>query len=438
MLYDCVIFFNELELLELRMRELDSVVDRFVVVEAPVTFSGKPKALVFAENRELFSSWSSRIVHVVVKDMPRTGDAWAREHHQRDAIRRGLSGAAGDDVIMISDVDEIPSAAAIRRWRPEMGACRFEQLFCYYWINCVGGTWTGTRILPKSHVDRFGDIGKIRRLECAVLRGGGWHFSYLGGATAIRCKLAAFSHQDLNRPEFTGERHLARVTSLGLDLFGRAGMRFQFCELDERFPSAVLHDRQRYSRFICEAAYHEDWYPADQLLRIAALCADAMHSSGDVMEIGCWEGRSTVALANSCYPATLLAVDTWRGSEDENSNHSSVRAARQRDVYGQFMRNIGALTLGNVQPIQQDCHAFLETSHSPVRFAHIDASHDYVSVSRTIRALRPRIVKGGVLCGSDFLTASACRTDLHGGVERAVRELLPGFKTASNLWWWHA
>jgi hypothetical protein len=60
---------------------------------------------------------------------------------------RGLATASDDDGIIISDADEIPRADALRRWRPSMGPRGLEQLFCYYWINCVGGKWVGSRIL---------------------------------------------------------------------------------------------------------------------------------------------------------------------------------------------------------------------------------------------------------------------------------------------------
>jgi len=435
MVYDCFIFFNELDLLELRFRELECAVDRFVVVEATTTFSGRPKPLVFAENRGRYRKWQSRIVHVIVRDMPAGSDPWCRERHQRNAIRRGLKGAAPGDGVIISDADEIPSATAVRRWRPDMGVCRFQQMFCYYWLNCVGGTWTGSRILSVSMLDRFPDIDHVRRLECPVLENGGWHFSYLGRTEGIREKLESYSHQDLNIDRFKDHRYISQVTTLGIDLFSRPGMIFRFCEIDDRFPAAIREDPQRYAHLVRNAMFHEDWYPPDQLMRLAGLCESVRPLHGAVMEIGCWEGRSTVAMAHACHPEVVLAIDTWRGNEDENTSHGTVYIARTRDVYGQFLQNIAALTGGNVRPVRQDCHDFLKEWREPVKLAHIDGSHDYQSVRRTLDALLPWMVPGGILCGDDFLTACASRRDLDGGVERAVREALPAFQTSSNLWW---
>jgi hypothetical protein len=141
-------------------------------------------------------------------------------------------------------------------------------------------------------------------------------------------------------------------------------------------------------------------------------------------------------LAHACYPETLLAIDTWLGNVDEHPSHATVAIAQSRNVFHQFLLNIAVLTRGNVRVIQEDCHAFLWRWKHPVKFAYIDASHDYASVKKTIEGLRPWLVPGGVLCGDDFLTATLDRDDLSGGVERAVRELLPGFEAAFNLWWW--
>ena len=73
---------------------------------------------------------------------------------------------------------------------------------------------------------------------------------------------------------------------------------------------------------------------------------------------------------------------------------------------------------------------------SPVRFAHIDASHDYSSVKAELLSILPLVVDGGVLCGDDFEDGATPVDGLDGGVERAVREVLPGCRNDGNFWWW--
>jgi hypothetical protein len=79
---------------------------------------------------------------------------------------------------------------------------------------------------------------------------------------------------------------------------------------------------------------------------------------------------------------------------------------------------------------------WLKIFNEPVKFIHIDASHEYDSVAETIKLILPNMVKGGIICGDDFINAHIGRTDLNGGVEKAVRELLPGFQNKGNLWFW--
>src|SRR5215469_3785074 len=109
--FDAFLFCDELDLLEARLIELNSAVWRHVLVEAPVTFQGNAKPLFFAENRERFAPWKDKIVHVVA-DLDGHQGHWAREHASREAIWQGLDGLRGDDIFMLSDVDEIPRADA--------------------------------------------------------------------------------------------------------------------------------------------------------------------------------------------------------------------------------------------------------------------------------------------------------------------------------------
>src|ERR1700730_4490611 len=105
--------------------------------------------------------------------------------------------------------------------------------------------------------------------------------------------------------------------------------------------------------------FHEQWYADAQLHVLAQTYERLCGLAGAVVEIGCWEGRSTVALARTCYPEILIAVDTWKGNLDEDPNHATVQLARQRDVYATFLENMKALTHGNFKAVRQDCHEFL-------------------------------------------------------------------------------
>ena len=113
---DAVPFFNELEMLRVRFEELDPVVDKFVLVESAMTHSGKPKPLHFEDNRSRFEPWLDKIVHVVMETLPDSLDHWVRERSQRDGIHDGVAqtGALPEDLLLVSDTDEIPRRSTVR------------------------------------------------------------------------------------------------------------------------------------------------------------------------------------------------------------------------------------------------------------------------------------------------------------------------------------
>lgn len=120
MIYDCFTFFNELELLELRLHELAGVVDKFVLVEATQTHTNRPKPLHYQENRARFGAFHGQIIHVVVEDLPVSADPWVPENFQRNCIARGLTACRPDDFVLVSDLDEIPRARAVEKMRREI------------------------------------------------------------------------------------------------------------------------------------------------------------------------------------------------------------------------------------------------------------------------------------------------------------------------------
>ena len=189
-------------------------------------------------------------------------------------------------------------------------------------------------------------------------------------------------------------------------------------------------------------AFHENWYGEQQLAELVKLAKKVYALHGSIIEIGCWEGRSTIAIANAIYPEILLCNDTWEGnlaeSQVSGKIHSTVTICQKRDVYKSFVENMNEFTKGNFKIIKEDCLRWLKSYRDPVKFCHIDASHDYESVSQTIKLLKPLIVNGGIMCGDDFATSHMKRSDLHGGVERAVREHFSDFKllAKNNLWFW--
>jgi predicted O-methyltransferase YrrM len=186
--------------------------------------------------------------------------------------------------------------------------------------------------------------------------------------------------------------------------------------------------------------FHENWYIESQLQDLSMLLYRTKQLEGNIVEIGCWEGKSAVHLANHSYPENLICNDTWMGNIQESivtgTEHVTEQILKQRDVYGIFVNNMNTLTKQNYSIVKEDCIEWLSSYDKPIKFIHIDASHEYESVFKTIQLALPKMVKNGVMCGDDFVSANMGRADLHGGVERAVRELLPTFRNIDNLWYY--
>lgn len=84
MIYDCIPFFNELDILKLRMQILAPYVDRFVLEEASVTFSGEKKEMLFSKNREMFREFEDKIIYIAVENSPMSGVTT----HERDKFQK--------------------------------------------------------------------------------------------------------------------------------------------------------------------------------------------------------------------------------------------------------------------------------------------------------------------------------------------------------------
>ena len=228
---DCFIFYNELDLLKYRLNVL-KVVDTFIIVESTHTFSGKEKPLYYKENEHMFAEFSHKIIHIVV-DMPykfpvniAAREQWKNEHHQRNSITLGLEKLtlAGDDIILITDVDEIPDPTTLTMLKgSNFEMCILCMDFYYYNLNTRFDTkWYHAKILKYSKfLSMKTTCDAIRHARSTIVQRGGWHLSYFGDAEFIKNKITNFSHQEFNNDKFTDPVKIEkRIKNFG-DLFDR-------------------------------------------------------------------------------------------------------------------------------------------------------------------------------------------------------------------------
>jgi beta-1,4-mannosyl-glycoprotein beta-1,4-N-acetylglucosaminyltransferase len=230
-IYDCFIFNDEFDMLETRMSELWDVVDRFVIVEMDKTHSNKPKPLHLRDNLDKIGKYLSKVSHIMVSDSPPNPTSWNLAQHQRMAMMRGLTQCKDDDIIIISDVDEIPTPEVIKGYNPQDGIMSFEMDFYYYNMDTKAELpWIEAKILPYSLLKKLTPPGaryaRQGGLDHGSISRGGRHLSYFGGVDRIIKKIEEFADQDYNQPKFKVRRRIEKAIREGKDLYGRSNVLF--------------------------------------------------------------------------------------------------------------------------------------------------------------------------------------------------------------------
>jgi len=283
MIYDCFTFFNELDLLELRLGILDKFVDKFVISEATKTHSGEAKDLIFLRNRDRFKKFENKIVYINADEFPQFKNSWTYENYQRNALLKGLKDCSDNDIILISDLDEIPNLESMPRVLKDGVVYCFLQDMYFYYVNNYknnqivweGGTKATTYktiasgLLNEKYV-KYNDISfpkinnqgvtltKIRLYRnLSYIINGGWHLSYIGGVKAIQKKISAGGHQEFNNRHINSEEFIIACLAQGSDIFDPESKcyKYDINKLPNEFkgllPSSFfLKDGKMQSRFM--------------------------------------------------------------------------------------------------------------------------------------------------------------------------------------------
>ena len=245
---DSLLFFNELDLLEFRLKFLDKYVDHFIIAESNYTNSGIPKPYYFKEAKERYKPWWHKIIHITVKQdingldfipqaeyNPQSAE-WKLENGLRNALLEGIINMNDSDIILLSDLDEIPDPKAIKKAIEASKPTAFSLLFHYYFLNCQSNGesrwWNGC---IASTVKQFKEITpqglRNNRDVYPSIPHAGWHFSFLGGIQKIKQKILSFAHTEYKTAEYTDEKYLQEAIIKGEDIFKRKGITFRYLPL---------------------------------------------------------------------------------------------------------------------------------------------------------------------------------------------------------------
>lgn len=238
MIIDTVMFYNEINMLNFRMHELNLLVDYFVVVESNFTFQGKPKSSIFIENLDVFKPFLHKVI-LLTADGVFNGKKWFMEENQRDYPRKFLLDYFTDpnDVFIITDTDEVPSLAGIRKaieiLRNNPNSIYVGMDFDVYFYNFKTMATEPSKcgfICNRGAlmVDRICDLRVRAAWERNLrVRDAGWHLTNFLTPEQIRNKLENYSHSEYNNEKFTDIERINYLIENQLDLFQRDESEFK-------------------------------------------------------------------------------------------------------------------------------------------------------------------------------------------------------------------
>ena len=228
-IFDCFMYFDEEVILDLRLNILNNYVDYFVIVESTYTHKGESRKLKF--DHQKFKKFEKKIIYLTYDYVPKNIEkifekdnedikskkyilnGYKRDHFQRNYISNGIKEANQDDIIIISDIDEIPNLEKLDLTKIQDDLILFNQKMCYYKFNLYqkNYNWTGSRackkknllspqwirdVKPKKYskwrLDTY--FSKHKYTNIHLINNGGWHFSYLNTPELIEQKLKSYTH----------------------------------------------------------------------------------------------------------------------------------------------------------------------------------------------------------------------------------------------------
>lgn len=279
---------SELDWLEIRLHEMNTEVDYFVILESPTTFTGLAKNMTFQENRARFAAFEDKIIYHVLKDAPLPisntslpgskeyeANAWVQEKFQRDAMFTQVFPTLLDerkpnkgDVILVSDIDEVIRPASLQVLRN----CNFPVIltlrsqFYYYsfqfrhrgeqWAHPQATFYQGLEDTIKPHSLRSRHGGHVIVDERDSNKKGdlwnaAWHCSScFSTIKEMRRKMESFSHTNLNKAEFRKTGRIVDRVSRGKDLWDRFGQWYKRIDHNNDIPTYIKSHRAKYGYMV--------------------------------------------------------------------------------------------------------------------------------------------------------------------------------------------
>ncbi len=263
-IYDCFQYFNEDHIVDLRLNILNKYVDYFVISESTKTHQGKNKRINFDIKK--FSKFKNKIKFIVAdyKDeinfINHTGGESPVEQHQRNTLIEGLKNASSQDLLILSDSDEIPDLTKLPEINNKKKYIAFSQKMFMYKLNLQNlneNDWIGSKITKVKNLKSMQDLRNLKfkkypfwridKIDQQIINGG-WHFSFLQTPEQIIEKIRSFSHGEFNN-EKLDIKEIERKILKNEDIFER-GTKLRKISIDNSYPEYLFNNKEKYSDWI--------------------------------------------------------------------------------------------------------------------------------------------------------------------------------------------
>ena len=263
-IYDCVTFFDNNLMFDLRYNILKNVVDFFVICESKFDHQGNEKKINFI-NKKNYDSKKIKY-YILETPFPKNNNAWQNQVLQRKFLLESLKNVNPDDYIFFSDPDEIPRPELLIDFSLKKKFGIFLQRCFNFKLNLFNpheSPWEGTRVAKKKYlksIDFMRQKIKSKNLNYSFLRfdkeksvelfnEGGWHFNNVMDPKEISLKLKTFAHSEFSDPKFSDEQIIQDKIRRQLDLFDRGHKYFKI-EIDKSFPQFIIDNKIFYQKWI--------------------------------------------------------------------------------------------------------------------------------------------------------------------------------------------
>lgn len=260
---DCITFFNENFIFDIRFQTLKDYVDEFVICESVYDHRGKEKKLNFNKNR--FND--KKINYIVMeKKFSDLNNIWENQAAQRDYMLDKIDYLNDDDFIFFSDPDEIINPERLKNFQLNKKYGIFMQRCFNYKFNLFNpyeSPWEGTRVCKKKNLKsidfmrqkvksknlnyNFYRIDKEKNIQ--IFSDAGWHFNNILSSYDISLKLKTFAHSEFSDEQFSSVKVIEDKIEKRIDLFER-GHKYIKVEIDKTYPKLIIENQDSLKAFI--------------------------------------------------------------------------------------------------------------------------------------------------------------------------------------------